>query len=256
MLEVQNLSVAFGRKTILRDIGFFAESGKCLAILGRNGAGKTSLVRALAGLLPMRGAALLDGADLAKMLPAQRAGKIGYVAQDLTALNARLSVLELLVLAQNSHATGWRAPAASLTAGAAILERFNIADLAHAMPAELSGGQKQLVALSLALVRGPRLLILDEPTAALDIANQLHLLATVRHYTAEHGIATLMILHDLNLVTRYADTALLLSDGKISACGAVADMLTRERIADIYGVDCQIEAISGGHRIIYPLARI
>ena len=76
----------------------------------------------------------------------------------------------------------------------------------------------------------------------------------MRDYTAEHRIVTLMIVHDLNLVTRYADTALMLKDGAVAACGPVDDILTRESIADIYGVNCHIEAIPGGHQIIYPLA--
>jgi iron complex transport system ATP-binding protein len=256
MLKVEDLSVTFGRKQVVQNLNFTAQPGACLAVLGRNGAGKTTLIRALAGLLPMRGKIWLDGEDIATLPPARRGGKIGYVAQDLSALTGRLSVLELLVLAQNTHLAGWRAPPDRVSAAAAILERFNITALAHEMPMELSGGQRQMVALALALVRGPSLLLLDEPTSALDIANQLHLLSTVRSYTAEHRIVTVMIVHDLNLVTRYADTALMLKNGTVASCGPVRDILTRNGIADIYGVDCHIEAIAGGHQIIYPLAPV
>jgi iron complex transport system ATP-binding protein len=252
MLSVEKLGVALGRRQIIKNIDFTAAAGECLAILGRNGAGKTTLIRALAGLLPHQGRIALDGIDIAALPPAQRGSRIGYVAQDMAALASRLSVLELLVLAQNSHLAGFRTPPETLAAAGEILERFNIAALAHAAPAALSGGQKQLVALALALVRRPKLLLLDEPTAALDIANQLHLLSIVRDYTAEHGIVTLLILHDLNLVTRFADQALLLKDGAEFGKGPVANMLTPARIAAVYGVDCLIETISG-HNIIYPL---
>ena len=254
MLKVENLSVTLGGKQIVQNIGFAAEAGTCLAILGRNGAGKTTLIRALGGLLAMRGKVWLENEEISALPPVCRGCKIGYVAQDLSALNGRLTVLELLVLAQNSHLAGWRAPPERVNAAAAILERFNIAALAHRMPLELSGGQRQMVGLALALVRNPTLLLLDEPTSALDMANQLHLLSTVRDYTAEHRIVTLMIVHDLNLVTRYADTALMLKDGAVASCGPVGEILTRESIADIYGVNCHIESIPGGHQIIYPLA--
>jgi iron complex transport system ATP-binding protein len=256
MLEVSQVSVSFGRRPILSGIGFAAPGGSAVAVLGRNGAGKTTLVRALAGLLPMRGHVRLDGEALDRLAAPVRGRKIGYVAQDLAVLSARLSVLELLVLAQNSHAAGLRVRAQTVAAAEAVLEALDLTALAQAVPAELSGGQRQMVALALALVRRPRLLLLDEPTSALDIANQLHLLALVRDYTTRHGIVTLMILHDLNLVTRYADTALILDQGAVAAHGKVRDLLTRDRLAEIYGVDCQIADLAGGHSVIYPLARI
>ena len=254
MLKVAQLSVAFGRHRVISGASFEVQAGQSVALLGRNGSGKTTLIRALAGLLPTSGSIWLDKTELSALAPHARGSNVGYVAQDLSILATHLSVFELLVLAQNSHVMGWRIRTETVAAAEAILEALNLRPLAKAALAELSGGQRQMVALALALVRRPRLLLLDEPTSALDIANQLHLLALVRDYTSRHGIVTLMILHDLNLVTRYADAALMLNKGTVAAYGPVQDIMTANRMAEIYGVDCHITDIVQGHRIIYPLA--
>jgi iron complex transport system ATP-binding protein len=254
MLKVAQLSVSFGRHRVISGAGFEVLAGQSVAVLGRNGSGKTTLIRALAGLLPATGDIWLDKTELSTLAPHVRGGKVGYVAQDLSVLSAHLSVFELLVLAQNSHVMGWRIRTETVAAAEAVLEALNLQLLAKAAPAELSGGQRQMVALALALVRQPRLLLLDEPTSALDIANQLHLLTLIREYTSRNGIVTLMILHDLNLVTRYADAALMLDKGAVAAYGPVHKIMTASRLAEIYGVDCHIADIVQGHRIIYPLA--
>jgi iron complex transport system ATP-binding protein len=139
-----------------------------------------------------------------------------------------------------------------------VLEALQLTQFAQAVPAQLSGGERQMVALALALalVRGPRLFLLDEPTSALDIANQLHLLTRVRDYTRRTGIITLTILHDLNLVTRFADTALMLDGGLVAAAGPTRDLLNRDLLADIYGIECHVADMEDGHVIVYPLAPI
>jgi iron complex transport system ATP-binding protein len=252
MLDVSQLSVSLSRKQILVDIGFRVTAGTMLAVLGRNGAGKTTLIHALAGIVPMQGNVLLDGEALAGFSPAERGRKIGYVAQDPAALSAHLSVLELLVLVQNTHVVRWRARDETVAAAVEVLEALHLSEFAQAVPAQLSGGERQMVALALALVRGPRLLLLDEPTSALDIANQLHLLTLVRDYTRRAGIVTLLILHDLNLVTRFADTALMLDRGTVAVAGPVRDLLNHDLLADIYGIEFHVADMGDGHVIVYP----
>jgi iron complex transport system ATP-binding protein len=254
MFEVEQFCVSLGRKRVISNVAFTASPGRSVAVLGRNGAGKTTLIRALAGILPAQGRVRLDGVDLGTLAPEARGQCIGYMAQDLAALSARLSVLELLVLAQNTHVTGWRTRPATIHAAEALLDELGLNDLARAMPTELSGGQRQMVGLALALVRKPRLLLLDEPTSALDIANQLHLLNVVRAYTSRHGIVTVMILHDLNLADRFVDAALMLDRGTVAAFGPVATLLNRETLAQIYGIDCNIIEVPGGRRLIHPIA--
>lgn len=253
LLEVRHCAVTLSKRPVLSDVSFSIASGTVTAVLGRNGAGKTTLVRALAGFLPFTGEMRVGGAEITQLRPAARARMIGYVAQDVSATPARLSVLDMLVTAQSTHQRGWRAPQQALHEASFILEALDLTAFAHRLLSELSGGQRQMVALALALVGKPKLLLLDEPTSALDLANQIHILDFVRAYTRRHGIATLMILHDPNLVTRFADAALLLKDGRIAAGGALDEVLTTANLADLYGLDCHIAQLPSGHKMIYPL---
>ncbi len=255
-LAAQNLTVRIGRKDVVHNVSFRTEAGQCLAVLGRNGAGKTTLVRGLAGILPATGEIKLDGEAIGSLKAAERNRHIGYVAQGFMQLSAQLSTYDLMLLAINGGRLGWNVPEAHLNRADATLSILGLEELANRRPAEMSGGQRQMVALAIALVRRPRLLLLDEPTSALDLANQLHLLEIVRAYTRREGITTLIVLHDLNLATRYTDEALLMVTGRVVASGATIDALHRERLRQVYGVDCSIHGVENGHTAIYPLSAI
>lgn len=255
VLSVRDLQVQIRGRTILEPASFSLAGGQSMALLGRNGAGKSTLVKALAGLLPSSGQISLDGMALETMTPTERSHLLGYVAQDFASVNARLSVYELLLLCQNGHRRSWRVERQSLSRADEVLSLLRLEHLAQRMPSEMSGGQRQMVALALALVRRPKLLLLDEPTSALDLANQLHLLNTVQNYTRTQGILTLMVLHDLNLASRYSDQVMLLQDGRLLGQGDAASMLTERRLQQIYGVQCQIVPVAG-YQAIYPLAPV
>lgn len=260
-LLIRDVNVAIGRKRIVHDVNFHALPGECLAVLGRNGAGKTTLIRALAGLLKAQGNVVLDGQTLDTLPPYARSALVGYVAQSLAHGDVQMSVFELLLLVQNGQAAGaighhsLATPAAHLARAERVLHDLKLEALAEAKPGNLSGGQRQMVALALALVRAPRLLLLDEPTSALDLNNQLHLLEYVRDYTRTHRIVTLMILHDLNQVSRYADKVLLMDEGRNAAFGTTAQTLTTERLRETYRVECHIVEMPDNQRAIYPLHR-
>ena len=252
MLNVQGMTVALGGRAIVRDVDVTVDAGQVLAVLGRNGAGKSTLVKALAGLLPYRGAVQLAGVNLAQLSLRQRGDLVAYMAQDLASLHVRLTVFELLLLAQNSRRVGWAVASESLQRAEEMLDVLGIRHLAHAMPGHMSGGQRQMVALALALVRKPRLLLLDEPTSALDLANQLHLLDTVQRYTREQQIVTLLVLHDLNLASRYADTVLMLRPDASLVHGPTQEVLSQAQLASVYGVHCHILPVDG-RTAIYPV---
>ncbi|MFK3779058.1 ABC transporter ATP-binding protein [Agrobacterium sp. NPDC089420] len=256
-LELSAYDVAIGGKNVVRNIGLRLEGGIVTAVLGPNGAGKSTFMKGLCGLRKARGQALLDGADLLTMPPSARANLVGYVAQDTSHLSVRLSVFELLMLAQNGGRHSWRATPQSGRRAENILAVLGLERFTHATPAGLSGGERQMIALALALVRQPKLLLLDEPTSALDLANQLHMLDVVQKYTREHGIVTITILHDLNLATRYADLALLLDQGEEISKGPTREILTVEQLARLYRVECRmVDVDNGAYSAIYPLAVI
>ena len=253
-LDVKDLGIRIGAHRIVHDLTCSAAAGECVAVLGRNGAGKTSLVRALAGLLPSTGHITLDGQDLGPLTPAERARRIGYVAQGVGPVSVQLSTFDLLLLALNGGRLGWRVPPDHLLRVEAVLDLLQLQPLAHRHPAEMSGGQRQMVALAAALIRRPRLLLLDEPISALDLANQLKLLEVVRAYTRRERIVTLMVLHDLNMATRYADSVIMMADGRLQHAGRTESALTVARIAELFAVECCIIPVPGGHTAIYPVA--
>ncbi|MCM5703325.1 ABC transporter ATP-binding protein [Larsenimonas salina] len=253
-VTVSELCIDRSGKRIVDHVSFSVDDGCSLSILGPNGAGKTTLMRALCGLLPYSGTVDVDGERLDRLTKVEAAKRIGYVAQDMTALNVRLSVFELLLLAQNSHRVSWRTGSGNQDAAMEVLSRLGLERFADAVPQALSGGERQMIALALALVKKPRLLLLDEPTSALDLANQLTMLEAVHRYTREKGIVTLSILHDMNLATRYADDALMLVNGTRRYHGATAEIMTPERLSEVYGVTCRTLSVDdGAYTAIYPV---
>ncbi|SEG30276.1 ABC transporter ATP-binding protein [Marinobacterium lutimaris] len=256
MLELKQLSVEIDRRQIVKPLDLTLDSGASLALLGRNGAGKSTVVKAIAGLIRAQGEVLIDGMRLRDLSMRERSRLIGYVAQEFSASDVRLSVFELLLLAQNSQNMRFRADPQSLARASQMLSLLGLEHLAERQPTQMSGGQRQMVALALALIRRPRLLLLDEPTSALDMANQFQLLDTVRQYTREHEITTLMVLHDLNLAHRYADQTLLLEAGDKVALGATEAILNTERIAQTYGVHCELLRASDGSLCVHPMAAL
>ncbi|SJL84484.1 ABC transporter ATP-binding protein [Vibrio palustris] len=256
MLSVNQLAVTIGRNEILKPVSFDLDAGQSLALLGRNGAGKSTLVKGLAGLVKSTGMTKVDSLTINDMTAKDRSQIIGYVAQDFSSTSVRLCVFELLLLAQNSQNMSFRASPESLVLAQEMLDRLGLAHLSDRMLSEMSGGQRQMVALALALIHKPKLLLLDEPTSALDLSNQLQLLQVVRDYTKEHDIYTIMVLHDLNLAHRFADQTMILESGDIAAAGDTHEVLTSEQIAKSYGVNCEVFVGSDGFRSIHPLSSV
>ncbi|MDR5651065.1 ABC transporter ATP-binding protein [Ruixingdingia sedimenti] len=222
-------------------------AGELTVLAGPNAAGKSTLLLALAQMIPATGRVTLEGADLARMGRADRARLIGMMPQQIGGAGG-LSVLDSLLAAL--HAGGGLAgralpgPEASRHA-LETLARFGIAGLAPRPLSALSGGQRQLVGLAQAIVRDPRLLLLDEPTSALDLARQFQLLNEVRALARE-GRIVIAVLHDLTLAAHWADRILLLSDGRLAAAGTPDDVLTPETLARVYGIDARVERCSRG----------
>ncbi|MCX2523572.1 ABC transporter ATP-binding protein [Larsenimonas rhizosphaerae] len=249
-----DICVDLGGRRIVDHVSISLEAGESLTVLGPNGAGKTTFMRAICGLQAFTGQVEVDGDTLSQLSRVEAARKIGYVAQDMTSLNVRLSVFELLLLAQSSTKLSWRTGSDSRRRASEVLGRLGLERFADSCPKNLSGGERQMIALALALVRSPRLLLLDEPTSALDLANQLSMLEAVTEYTREHGIMTISILHDMNLATRYADQAVMLVNGQVRHQGPTAQVMTPARLSEVYGVTCRTLAVDdGAYTAIYPV---
>ncbi|MEU1851149.1 ABC transporter ATP-binding protein [Streptomyces sp. NPDC019990] len=220
-------------RLILDGVALAPEPGTTVGVLGPNGSGKSTLLRLLAGLLtPTSGVVTLDGTPLGD-LPRRAVARRLAVVEQQADTQVGLTVLEVVRLGRVPHRRAWTpATADDERAVRAALARTGLADRAGQPWHTLSGGERQRVQIARALAQQPRELLLDEPTNHLDIHHQLDLLALV----SALPVTTVVALHDLNLAAMYCDQVVVLSGGRVVACGTPGEVLTEELIADVYGV--------------------
>lgn len=245
MLEVRNLHLAFDDLVLAKDMSFALEAGKVHVIIGPNGTGKSSLLKTLFGdIAPQSGNVSFDGTSLhKKQLPAWRQ-QFGYMPQDIK-LDVGLSVLEVVLLGQ-LNALSLKLGDSLIEEALSALNQIGLLHLANRDVRTLSGGQCQMILFAQALMRNPKILMLDEPVSALDLHFQQVLLEHLDQQTKQKGWTSLMILHDLNLAAQYADNLLVLKGGELYAQGAPEDVLTPELVYDVYGVHADVVLDSMG----------
>lgn len=218
--------------------------GEVVSLVGPNAAGKSTLMRALAGLLPATGRVQLGDQDLLAMGIARRSTLVTYMPQTLPQ-GVGLSVLESLISALEVAAVDI-SEKERISRAVGVLERLGVVHLAMQRLDELSGGQRQLAALAQALVRTPRVLLLDEPTSALDLHYQLRVLDLARTVAREQDMIVLIVLHDLQAASRVSDRVAVLSRGRIDSFGAPEEAITPEVLARVYHVNARVERCARG----------
>jgi len=243
-VEVTGLRVALDRVPILHGIDLRAEPGEWVTVIGPNGAGKSTLLRAVGGVLPATGTVRLFGNDLARMPRRQRARLVAAVAQS-PVMPPGMTVFDYVLLGRTPHLPPLgRESAADLAVAGRVLARLDLSGFAGRQLATLSGGERQRVFLARALAQEAPLLLLDEPTTALDIGHQQEVLELVDELRHSHGLTVLASMHDLSVAGEYADKLVLLAGGKVVAEGTPAQVLTEELLADHYGA--RVRVIPGG----------
>ncbi len=254
-LEVENLTFGYNGRPVLQGVSFRLMPGEVLGLIGPNGAGKSTLIRLAAGLLrPLEGTVRLFGRAPHEWPPRELARRAALVPQGAyipptftvweSALLGRTPYLGFLgVPRERDRQATWRA-----------LERVGIAHLADRYVGQLSGGERQRVVLARALAQEPRCLLLDEPTTHLDIHHQVAILSLIRCMAMEEGIAVLIVLHDLNLASTFADRLVLLVDGRMAALGDPRDVLRGDRLMAIYGSTIAVfpRPDDGGRPVVLP----
>ncbi|WP_406649619.1 ABC transporter ATP-binding protein [Aliisedimentitalea scapharcae] len=250
-LKITNLTVAYGQTTIIHALDDLWPTGQITALIGCNGAGKSTLLQALAGLIPMQGSTSLSGAPISAQ---DRHRTISYMPQD-TSAQSSLSVLEVVLLGRLGS-LGLRLPAGLADQALATLDLFGLATLQSRPLDEISGGQRQLVFLAQALFRQPRVLLLDEPTAALDLRHQLLVLERLRHIAHTHGMIIGMAMHDLNLAAQYSDRIIGLGGGRKVAAGPATEVLTPDRLRIMFGIEARVTQSENTPLQVVPLRAV
>jgi len=247
-LAIDKLKFAYnggihGSIPVLRDVSLEALPGEVTILIGANGSGKSTLLKCVAGLLRPEGTIRLNGAIRSEPGNDKIGPQIGYLPQD-NASRAVLTVFEAVLLGR-IQSLSWRVEREDLILAHTVLEELGMEKLASRFLGELSGGQKQMVWIAQALVRQPKILLLDEPLSGLDLRHALEILDLIQAITRQRGITTVISLHDLNLVARYADKVVVLAGGRSQVFGEPAAVLTSETLGDVYGVRCKVTTDDG-----------
>jgi iron complex transport system ATP-binding protein len=241
MLVIDSLSAKYGPRTVLQDLSLSVQEGEVLAVLGPNGAGKSTLIRAISGVHPLAsGRVLLDGNDLTRLSSMQRARYMAVVPQ-ARELPGGYTVFQTVLMGRTPYLS-WLGHhnQHDLERVNSALEKTHTMELAQRKVGELSGGEQQRVLLARALAQDAPILLLDEPTTHLDLQHQSTLLNLVRQLCLESRFSVLMVLHDLNLASLYADRVALVSEGSLAAVGTPAEVLVADILLQVFKVPVHI----------------
>jgi iron complex transport system ATP-binding protein len=252
LLATRKLAVGYGGAPVASGLTFDVPAGTLWVVLGPNGAGKSTLLRTILGWLPpVAGEVLLFGQPASIWERRTLARRVAWVPQTFEG-DAGFTGLELVLMGRAPHLGAWGLPSdRDVQVARAALEELEIAHLAGRRTRELSGGERRLLLLARALAQGPELLLLDEPTAFLDLRHQVQVLQRVRA-RVDAGLAAVAVLHDANLAASVADQVLLLRDGGVLGQGPTRQWLSAERLASLYGLP-MVEAVSpDGARAFAP----
>lgn len=252
MLSIQNISINYGAGEVIKDISFTLPKNKIVAVLGANGAGKTTLLKSLNGSLPItKGTILLDGKPFETFSRREIAQKIAVVAQE-NETKFPVTVLEFVLAGRFAHGGvfGWE-KVDDLQIAENALEMCDLKDYESRLMNELSGGERQRVVFARALATQARILLLDEPTANLDLSHQASLFRLVRERCQTCDSSAVIITHDLNLASEFADEILLLKRGEVVAKGESKEVLTTENLRQVFEVEVFLDGhpVSGKPRI-------
>jgi cobalamin transport system ATP-binding protein len=262
MLKASNVSFAYKRgrratQAVLKDVSFDVDRGTIVGLLGPNGSGKTTLVRIIAGMLrPDSGRVLLEGASVNDLPRRDLARRVALVPQE-TQTTFDFTVLDMVLMGRYPHLGPFELERpADLAIARDALRATGTETLESRAFATLSGGEKQRVIIAAALAQASDILLLDEPTTALDLGYQFEIAALLKRLNAEHGTTMVVSTHDLNLAATLCERVVLIKSGSVIAYGPTGDTLTADNIRRLYDVEADVQFHArAGHLTVVPLGR-
>ena len=242
MLSVNNISVSYDERVVLSVVSFELRSGMIVALLGPNGAGKTTLIKTLNGTVAVaEGEVTLDGRPLGSLTRREIAKRVSVVAQE-NETKFPITVIDFVLAGRfaNGSAFGWESDE-DLAATKNALTECELEGFENRLMNELSGGERQRVVLARALATGARILLLDEPTANLDLAHQASMFRLVREKCKNQDHSAVVITHDVNLAAEFADQMILMKDGRLLAVGTPEEVLGEESLKNVFDVNVVLD---------------
>jgi len=251
-LAFDQVRVEYAKRTAVASFTDTVKPGEWLCIIGLNGAGKSSLLRSIAGVVPHSGRILVDGSPLTARSSRRRAQLIAYVPQS-PVLPSGMTGAEYVLLGRNPFVTHFgRESELDHSMVDDVIDRLDLATLATRDVDTLSGGERQRLVIARAIAQEAPILLLDEPTAALDIGHQQQALELVDRLRREHGLTVLSAMHDLTLAGIYSDRLILMHAGHVVAHGPAQDVLRPETLGEFYGVSVRVHREEDGTIIVVP----
>lgn len=237
-IEVDNISLAYGKIVVMKDLTFQVSPGEMVGLIGPNGSGKSTIIKALSHIMrPVSGKILIDGDDISRIPRAELARLLGVVPQ-MPLLPSTFTGFEIVLMGRNPHLglfqhegmkdmeITWEAMGKTATQS-----------LADRRIGELSGGEIQRIVIARVLAQEPKSILLDEPTANLDINHQLEILDLIKSLCRENNLAVVITLHDLNLASQYCDRLILINRGIVHSQGTPVEVINSRNIKEVYGAE-------------------
>ena len=255
--EISGLSFSYGDHAVLEGVDLTVADGELACVLGPNGVGKTTLFRCILGLeRPRAGTILVNGCPLEGLSVAERAREMAFVPQSHAQV-FDYEVLDVVLMSTGTDLGMLRSPGPRhIERAYAALERIGIEHLAHRTYTQISGGEQQLVLIARALAQNARTIIMDEPTSALDYGNTVRVLSCVRQLARE-GLSIVQSTHQPDQAFLYSDKTLVINDGRVFAYGDPKEVITKELVSAIYGVDVEVNSLYGDKvRVCVPVKEI
>ena len=242
MISIRQLDFAYGSRQVLYGVDFRVGSGELVSVLGMNGSGKSTLLKCVTGLLrPFRGEVEINGRSARSLSRQELAQSIGYLPQNSQPVDC--TVFEAVLIGRKPH-LGWQVNDNDLAETSRILSLTGLGSYVDRSTLHLSGGELQRVAIARTLAQQPSVLLLDEPVNHLDIRSQIDVMDLIRSLTLQLGIATIAVMHDLNMALRFSDRFVLMREGKLLAAGG-QEVMTAENIRETYHLQVLVHTVNG-----------